>query len=277
MTLATAYQQRLDRGWLLMDLKNWQLAEREFRKAVSLEPQAATPRAALAWCIAQRDVRQALAEAREAVRLEPALDYAHYTLAHLLIDARDYTAARESADETLRLDPRDVNHHALRARLHVARSDWRPALQAADEGLQFDPHNLYCLRWRAIALRSLGLPIMAEKTTAQLLAAHPEDSAAHEQHGWALLAQGEADPAETHFREALRLSPNNRQALKGWRDAQRIGRWWRRCFYVKPKNRTEAILFPLLRSVLQYLALIGALFAFWVLLYVAAIIWSGMR
>ena len=224
MTPAAAYQQRLDRGWLLMDLKNWQLAEREFREAIALEPQAATPHAALAWCIARRSLKEALPEAREAVRLDPTLDYAHYTLAHLLIDVRDFAAAREATDEALRIDPRDVNHHALRARLHIAQNNWRPALAAADEGLQFDPHNVYCLRWRAVALRNLGLPIMAEKTTAQLLAAHPDDAAAHEQHAWALLAQGEAEPAEMHFRESLRLAPSSEQAVKGLHEARR-SRW----------------------------------------------------
>ncbi|MGD9646517.1 MAG: tetratricopeptide repeat protein [Pirellulales bacterium] len=238
-TSNSAYQQMLDRGWLLMDLKNWPLAEREFRQAIALDPQAGTPRAALAWCIAQRSVRQALPEAREAVRLSPTLDYAHYTLAHLLIDARDYTAAGESAEEALRLDPRDVNHHALRARLHIARQEWRPALQAAEEGLQFDPANPYCLRWKAVALRNLGLPILAEKTTAQLLAAHPEDAAGHEQHAWALLAQGNADPAETHFRESLRLSPSSQQAVKGLREA-RWSRWLLfRLFRERPKNVVE--------------------------------------
>ena len=221
---STLFQQRLDRGWLLMDLKNWPLAEREFREAIALEPQAATPHAALAWCIARRSLKEALPEAREAVRLEPTLDYAHYTLAHLLIDVRDFAAAREAADEALRIDPRDVNYHALRARLHIAQNNWRPALAAADEGLQFDPQNLYCLRWRAVALRGLGLPIMAEKTTAQLLAAHPENAAAHEQHAWALLAQGEAEPAEMHFRESLRLAPSSEQAVKGLHEARR-SRW----------------------------------------------------
>ncbi|MBX9788513.1 MAG: tetratricopeptide repeat protein [Pirellulales bacterium] len=276
MSPATGYQQRLDRGWLLMDLKNWPLAEREFREAVSLEPQAATPHAALAWCIAQRSVRHALDEAREAVRLEPTLDYAQYTLGHLLIDARDYTAASEAVDEALRLDPRDVNHHALQARLHIAQDHWREALQAADEGLQFSPQDPYCLRWRAIALRGMGMPIMAEKTTAQLLASHPEDAAGHEQHAWALLQQGEAEPAETHFRESLRLSPSSRQALRGWRESQRMGRWWRRCLYSRPKSRIQAMLYPLLRGVLQTMAVFGLMGGLWLLLYLAAVIWSAL-
>jgi len=276
MAPGAAYQQRLDRGWLLMDLKNWQLAEREFREAIALEPQKATPRSALAWCLSRRSLQEALPEAREAVRLDPTLDYAHYTLAHLLIDVKDFAAARVAADEALRIDPRDVNYHALRARLHIAQSNWRPALQAADEGLQLNPQNLYCLRWRAVALRNLGLPIMAEKTTAQLLAAHPEDAAAHEQHAWALLAQGEAEPAETHFRESLRLSPGSEQAVKGLHEARRIARWWGRCFHAKPRNRAESVLFPILRSVLQYAALLGVLVACWILVYLAAVIWSGV-
>lgn len=272
---ATAYQQRLDRGWLLMDLKNWPLAEREFREAIALEPQAATPHAALAWCIARRSLKEALPEALEAVRLEPTLDYAHYTLAHLLIDVRDYNASGEAVDEALRLDPWDVNHHALRARLHIAQNHWYEALRAADEGLQLDPQNAYCLRWKAKALRKLGMPILAEETTAQLLTAHPDDAAAHEQHAWSLLAQGEINPAQAHFRESLRLSPNNRRALHGWRHARHLARWWRRCFHARPKSRIQSVEFAILRNLVACAACLGLLVGLWLLLYFAAVVWSA--
>src|SRR5262249_42944875 len=61
----------------------------------------------------------------------------------------------------------------------------------------------------------LGDRAAAAQTMGQAIARRPDDALTHANQGWALLHAGDAKQALVHFREALRLEPNQGWARAG--------------------------------------------------------------
>jgi tetratricopeptide (TPR) repeat protein len=81
--------------------------------------------------------------------------------------------------------------------------------------LQFDPEHISCTNLRAIALVKLGRKAEAGATIDAALAKNPDNAVTHANQGWTLLEQSQPEKALHHFREALRLDPDNEWARAG--------------------------------------------------------------
>ena len=218
---AKNYNTCMNRAWVLFDLQRWEDAERELREAMVFNPGAGTPHAAIAWCLAKRDLKAALAETESALGLEPELAYAHYTRGHLLVDASRLEAALQSAQEALRLRPENPDYCALLARVWLAKRQWKKALQAPTAGLRFDARHEGCLALRAAAQQTSWQFSAAGQTARISLTINPENASAHEDLGLAALMKGRPKQAIEHFREAMRLNPQNTAVLVHWEEARK--------------------------------------------------------
>ena len=206
----------LERASLLLQQRRHDLAETELRRHLAGDPDDAPGHTLLALCLAALErPREAIDEAREAIRLAPDLPNAHYAHALALEAAQRYDAAEDAIREAIRLDPEDADNRALLAQLHVDRQRWRDALAAADEGLAIDPEHGTCLNLRAHALVQLGRRDDAAETIDEALARDPEDPLTHANQGWARLHAADYAGALEHFREALRLNPQLEWAREG--------------------------------------------------------------
>jgi len=103
----------------------------------------------------------------------------------------------------------------LLANIHLQEARWRDALNAAEQGLQFDPEHVGCTNLQAIALVKLGRKSEAGRTIHTALSRNPDNALTHANQGWTLLEQGQPKAAAEHFREALRLDPQNEWARQG--------------------------------------------------------------
>jgi tetratricopeptide (TPR) repeat protein len=117
--------------------------------------------------------------------------------------------------EALRLDSWDANYFALLAAIQLSERQWPAALEAAEHGLQIDSEHVGCTNLRAIALVKLGRKAEAGATIDAALAKNPDNAVTHANQGWTLLQRGEPTRALEHFREALRLDPENEWARHG--------------------------------------------------------------
>lgn len=87
---------------------NWQAAENSFRRAISLDPNRADARMYYSWWLALRQrSEEAIAEARQAVRLDP-LGFAPVSLAWVLVTAGCFDEAIELSLRTLEFDPNSL-------------------------------------------------------------------------------------------------------------------------------------------------------------------------
>jgi tetratricopeptide (TPR) repeat protein len=206
----------LQRGILLFQQSRPEMAEAEFRQALASEPDDAYAHALLALCLLKgARYQDATAEAQTAVHLQPDFPFAHYALAHVFYSRNCYPEALSAAGEAIRLAPEDPDYLSLLASIHMREQRWGDALRAADQGLQFDPEHIRCTNLRATALVKLGRRAEAGRTMDAALAKNPEDAPTHANQGWTFLEKGEPKKALEHFREALRLDPENQWARQG--------------------------------------------------------------
>lgn len=204
------------RGLMLFEQSRYEMAETELRQALASEPNDGYAHAVLALCLTELEkFQEATEEAQKAIHLQPDLAFAHYAHARVLVDRNRYKEAVPAIEEAIRLEPTDPQYFALLSSIHMEDARWTEALQAAERGLEFDPENVGCTNLRAMALVKLGRRSEAGATIDAALAKNPESSLTHANQGWTYLHQGKPDKALEHFREALRLNPENDWARHG--------------------------------------------------------------
>jgi tetratricopeptide (TPR) repeat protein len=214
-----------ERGWLLARQGRVELAEREYRMALSDDPHDALAHALLAMLLADQEPRHAdaLEEAHAAIGLAPDEAFGHYAEAYVHLQADRWDDAERAARAAILIDPDDpANHTALAAAL-LGRRRWAESLAAADEALALDPAHATALNLRAQALIHLNRRDEADATLHGALAHDPENADTHANRGWALLHRGDRRGALDHFREALRLDPQSEWARAGLAEALKAG------------------------------------------------------
>ena len=226
----------IERGRLLYQQSRYDLAETELRQALSQDPGHAYGHSLLALTLLQRkQLNEATREAQEAIHLAPDYPFAHYALAKVWYNRHHYDVSRAAIEEAIRLDPENADYRFLLGAIHYDEKRWKEALQSAEEGLQLDAQNASCANLRAMALVKLRRRVEAGATIGAALARDPENAATHANQGWALLHEGKAAEALSHFKESLRLNPQSEWARKGIVEA------------LKARNPVYA---PILRGVL---------------------------
>jgi tetratricopeptide (TPR) repeat protein len=216
----------LQRGNLLFQQGRHAAAEAEFRLAASADPDAPEPHAMRALALLERQRwSDATDEARTAIGLAPDWGYAHYVLGKVLLERHLPEEARAAVEEAISLDPTDADAHVLLAAIHFDESRFADALQSAGDALEHDPEHAGGNNIRAMALVKLGRRAEAGATIDATLARDPGNAVTHANQGWTLLESGDRERALEHFREALRLEPDNEWARDGILTALKSKRW----------------------------------------------------
>ena len=94
-------------GWLLMFYDwDWVGAEREFKRAIELNPNSAIPHRYYAWCLASLSrFDEALSESKRAMELDPLSLFINRSAGTVLYCARQYDQAIDQFKKTSELDP----------------------------------------------------------------------------------------------------------------------------------------------------------------------------
>ena len=204
------------RGLHLYGQNRYAEAEREFRQSVSNDPDDAYTRAMLGLSLCQQErFDEAEREIAEALKIDPGFAFVHYARAIVLNDRNRYEEAEKAVREAISMEPEAADFYALLAQVRLNLRNWTGALEAAETGLQMDSEHVGCTNLRAIALVKLGRKEEAGVTIDAALAKDPENSVTHANQGWTLLHAGDHKKALEHFRESLRLDPENEWARQG--------------------------------------------------------------
>jgi tetratricopeptide (TPR) repeat protein len=206
----------LDKGMLWLERNRPERAEPELRQAVASEPDDADCRARLALCLAQLDkYREALAEAENAIGLDPEWDFPYFVRAIALAGLGRARQAEGAAREAIEMDPESSSYRGLLANILAHQKRWKESLEAAEAGLEVDPEDESCASARAMALIQLGRAKEADLAMESALRKNPEDAKAHALMGWSTLHKGRAAEAVDHYAEALKLDPASEVARAG--------------------------------------------------------------
>jgi len=210
----------MQRAQLLYAQGRFDLAADACRQALSQMPQEPYGHALLGLCLLHlQKYDEATAEAQNAIVLAPDYAFPHYALGEIYLERNRFPEAEAAARQAVRLGPEDADYWGLLAHAIFSGQRWQEALDAANTGLQFDPEHTLCTNLRAMALVKLGDRAGAEQSMAQALQRNPHSSLNHANQGWTMLHQNDHRQALEHFREALRLDPNNDWAKEGMMQA----------------------------------------------------------
>jgi tetratricopeptide (TPR) repeat protein len=206
----------LERAILLFQQSRHDMAADELRQSLAIEPRDPYAHALLALCLAQQQqFKEATGEAQQAIHLGPDDPFSYYALAKIWYERNYDKEALSAIHEALRLDSSQTSYYALLAQIHLREARWRDALDAAERGLQLDAEDVDCTNLRAIALVKLGRKSEAGTTIDAALRRNPDNAITHANQGWTLLEKNQPKQALEHFREALRLDPQNEWARRG--------------------------------------------------------------
>ena len=212
----------LEKASLLIEQDRYDLAEKEVGAALAEDPESARAHALLALCRIRTGKRdEALAPAREAVRLAPDWGFPHFMLGKVHYAREEHDKALASLGEAIRLDPDEANYRWVIAAVLLDTGRTKEALAAADEGLRLEPEESGIHSMRGLVLYQLGRVGEAEEAYRRALSLDPRNDVAHAGLGRVAASRGHADAAVESFREALRIDPNDAWARQGLLEALR--------------------------------------------------------
>jgi tetratricopeptide (TPR) repeat protein len=210
----------IERARLLLSQGRTKEAERQVGYVLQEDPEDEEALLVLAEC--KVDTKQ-FAEAenilKKSIGIEPGYDRPYYLLAFVNYQQNKLLFAKESLDKAIRINPYHAAYFGLYAYIHIDERDYKAALEKANEGLAVYAEELTCLNARSQALFRLKNKEKAYETIQEALAIDPEDDFTHTNFAWHYLEKGKHKKAREHFREALRINPNNNRARQGYKES----------------------------------------------------------
>ena len=151
---------------------------------------------------------RALADAEQALRLNPDLPVGHFVRGSANFNLGQYDAAIGDYTETLRLRPTSSDTLAQRGYTYHRKGDDARALADYNEVLKMEPDDVGTLLNRGDALRNLHEMSRAGADYGKAIRLAPENPGGWEGRGWIRLATQDFDGAIADFTEAIRIVPN---------------------------------------------------------------------
>ena len=159
---------------------------------------------------------EAVTQAREAVKADPDLPVAQYTLGVAAFAARQLEEAEKAFEAAVKLSPQASAARMQLARVKLARGDTAGAVSVAELAANERPGDSEAAVLLAQSLRINGnLDRAAGELTTRLAAGRGNRSPLHAELGWVELQRGEAAAARAAFYEALHENPQSIEARKG--------------------------------------------------------------
>lgn len=206
----------IERASQLIELSRYAEAEKYVKEVLTLDPSNVEAVVLLAVCKSEQGQHdKAIELIRQAISQQPDNDYHLYLHALFSFRKEDFKEAKKFIDNAISFNPLHADYFGLLASININQKDWQFALENANKGLSLDSENLTCLNLRSTALFKLDKKEEAYSTIQEALNQDPENDYTHTNVGWGQLEKGDHKKALEHFREALKLNPENESAKAG--------------------------------------------------------------
>ncbi|MEZ0295882.1 MAG: tetratricopeptide repeat protein [Candidatus Methylacidiphilales bacterium] len=248
MSSESFYESSLARGLVLKEQGRYAEAENYFRRALSADPDNSEALNFLAGCqLQQGRSGEALSTITDAIAREPnEADY--HALQAIILSVLDRPKdATAAAMRGLALEPTSLFALNALTQTYLSQKRWALAEESARKALSLDADDSLAANFLALSLRMQNKWDENAEQIRGLLSRDPEDAFTHSNAGWAALSRGDSAAAETHFRESLRLDPDNDTAREGLLQSFKGRSWiYRRyldyCFFMEKYSGTTQLL-----------------------------------
>jgi tetratricopeptide (TPR) repeat protein len=211
---------QLDRARLLLDQGRVNDAIKEVKNVLQQEPENDSALSVYARCLYDKhEFDKGIEVILNAIRIDPENGFYFYLLGFGYYRKDNNTIAIDNLYKAILLDPYHAEYYGLLAFIYLEDKNFETALLKADEGLAIDPENITCLNARSTALNKLRRTDDAIETMQNTLSKDPDNEFTHATVGWNFLEKGKHKQATKHFREALRIAPDHRNAKAGLKEA----------------------------------------------------------
>jgi tetratricopeptide (TPR) repeat protein len=153
------------------------------------------------------DLDGAIAEYREAIRLDPKFSKTHYGLGNALRDTGDPEGAIAEFRQAILLDPKFAMARTNLGNLLRAKGDWERALLEYRLAVSLDPKVWQAHNGLGNTLKAKGDLDGAIVAYREAIRLDPKFAMPQNNLGIALMAKGDLDGAIVAYREAIRLDP----------------------------------------------------------------------
>ncbi|HVI47282.1 MAG TPA: tetratricopeptide repeat protein [Chitinophaga sp.] len=221
----------IQRAQLLLQQGRYQDALNTLRQHLSTSANDIDGLFLLAICYLEMDGGEKAAEViSNALALAPDDDRFLYLQARVALNNNNLNAGIQAIGAAVALNPYNADYFAMWSQLLLFKKSYQDALKKAEEGLAIDPENQACLNLRSHALFSLGNKEAAFSDLHEALEHNPENAYTHANLGWKWLEAGDHRKALEHFRESLKIDPNQQWAKSGMVQAMKARYWLYRQF-----------------------------------------------
>jgi len=199
-------------GDLLVDARQPDAAEAEFRKALATEPGHTLGRIKLAEAVRlQGRFAEAITELREVLRADPSFVRAHSDLAMVLRAEGDVEAAVAEYQAAIKLDGDWIDARNGLAVAFATSGRLDDALTEFREIIRIDPDSAIGYYNLAFALAEADRDVESAAALREVIRINPEHYNARFNLGELFRLEGKYDDAARQFREYVRLAPDTPQ------------------------------------------------------------------
>jgi tetratricopeptide (TPR) repeat protein len=217
-----AKAEHVARGESLLKERKFQEAVLEFRNAVQLDENSAAAHWGLARAFeGTSQIEEAYAELQRTVALDPNNLDAAVRLANYYVilfqktkNAAFKDEAKKLAEQALQKDPNFIEGHILRGTLLFIDGDRQGALAALQKAVELNPRRVESLLSLALYYRQTDDAGRAEEVYQRALQTNEGAAAAHLEYARFNVGQNRLDVAERHFRRAVEVDPQSREARR---------------------------------------------------------------
>ena len=213
-------QGHLERARILLKQKRYREAEQHAGAILQSNPNDGDALQILGHCrLDTGKYPEAIQLFQQCLGIEPGDDYVHYLLAFAFYRTKSKGNALINLQSAISLNPYSSGYYGLYAYIMLDENKYAEALEKANIGLSVNAQDLTCLNARSQALFRLKDKEAAYDTIREALTVDPEDDFTHTNFGWHFMETGKHKTARDHFRQALRINPNNSRARQGFKES----------------------------------------------------------
>lgn len=210
----------IERAKLLLKQKRYKEAEQHAAIVLQGNPNDAEALQVIGHCrLDTNKYDEAIELFKRCLGLRPDDDYVHYLAAFAYYRNKQNDEAVSFLKSAIGLNPYASSYYGLYAYIMLDKRFFEEALEKANQGLSVYAGDLTCLNARSQALFRLKDKEAAYDTIKEALSIDPDDDFTHTNFGWHFMEAGKHKKAREHFRQALRINPNNDRARLGYKES----------------------------------------------------------